>query len=218
MKRITKQDLPTILTEEVIEILVEMALEFPQTKEWHEIFNELDRRGQLIMVLDRVQERQKAIEQEKENTKTEEKKQAEEEQRKKFYENLNPYGFYGNMGQPQTVQDYKDRYGVWPPGYDERIIPGKLPDVLSKKQVKIIANIYIKYQAPQYWAEISSELKYKKKGQLMRVFKKVHELTGNNFPMYGNPLRAITPEEFKDRYDVWPPGYDKNEEKSTKDT
>jgi hypothetical protein len=27
--------------------------------------------------------------------------------------------FYGNMGQPETPTEFKNRYGVWPPGYDE---------------------------------------------------------------------------------------------------
>jgi len=27
--------------------------------------------------------------------------------------------FYGNMGQPETPQEFKNRFGVWPPGYDK---------------------------------------------------------------------------------------------------
>ncbi|PKB43042.1 hypothetical protein AX016_1224 [Cellulophaga sp. RHA19] len=27
--------------------------------------------------------------------------------------------FYGNMGEPETPSQFKSKYGVWPPGYDE---------------------------------------------------------------------------------------------------
>jgi hypothetical protein len=30
-----------------------------------------------------------------------------------------PHTFYGNMGQPDTPEEFKNRYEVWPPGYDK---------------------------------------------------------------------------------------------------
>ena len=42
MKRIRKEELPKILTDEIIDVLAEMALEFPQTNEWHQIAKSLD--------------------------------------------------------------------------------------------------------------------------------------------------------------------------------
>ena len=41
------------------------------------------------------------------------------ERKSNFYENPGPTGFYGNMGQPETVEEYKNRCGKYPPGYDE---------------------------------------------------------------------------------------------------
>jgi uncharacterized protein (DUF1778 family) len=123
MKRITIDDLPKVFSEDILNILVEMALEEPkQTFDWRDISIYLSEKdpSQLMMILDKVDERKKAIERAKEDAKSDEQKQVEEEQRKKFYENLDPFGFYGNMGEPETPQQYKDRYGVWPPNFDER--------------------------------------------------------------------------------------------------
>lgn len=117
MKRISIEELPDILTEDIIAILVDMALENPQSSQWHEVFDVLDERGQLMIVLDRARAKQKTIEQAKEDAKSEEQKLAEEEHKKKFYANLNPKDFFGNMGEPETPEQYKDKYGVWPPGY-----------------------------------------------------------------------------------------------------
>src|SRR5436189_4558923 len=111
MKRITKEELPETLTEGEINILIEMGMEFPQSKEWHDIFDYLIENNLPILrkILDEVGERKKIIEQVKEETKSEEQKRLEAEHNKKAYENLDPNGFYGNMGQPTGVYDYKDR-------------------------------------------------------------------------------------------------------------
>jgi len=120
MKRIVKKNLPEVLTDHIIEILVNMALEFPKTTlDWQEVSKLLEERGQLMLVLAKVNERKKNIEKAKENSKTSEEKIIEEQHRKNFYETLDPSGFYGNMGEPETIQQYKDKYGVWPPGYDQ---------------------------------------------------------------------------------------------------
>ncbi len=119
MKRLTKNELPIELSTEVINILVSMALEFPQTKEWHEIFDVLDERNQLIMILNKVEEAKKAIEKAKEGAKSEEQKRKEKEEWQEFVRNAAPHAFYGNIGEPETPQQYKDKYGMWPPGYDK---------------------------------------------------------------------------------------------------
>jgi hypothetical protein len=118
MKRITKNELPIELNTEIIEILVEMALEFPQTKEWHDVFDLLEERNQLMFILDIVEDRKKAIEKAREDAKSDEQKLREKEEWQQFLDNADPNGFYGNMGEPVTLEDYKLRYGVYPPGYD----------------------------------------------------------------------------------------------------
>jgi hypothetical protein len=119
MKRINKNELPQQLDAETVEILIEMALEFPQTKEWHSIFDLLEERNQLMFILDKVEDRKKAIEQAKEDAKSEEQKLKEKQDWQEFVKNADPHGFYGNMGQPVTLEDYKLRYGRYPVGYDE---------------------------------------------------------------------------------------------------
>ncbi len=120
MKKITKDDLPEVLTDEIENILVDMALEFPQSKEWQEIFDILDERGQLIKVLEKVRLKRKEIEQKSENSKSEEQKVKEKKDWEEFLKNVDPKNFYGNMGEPQTPEEYKNKYGTWPPGYDEK--------------------------------------------------------------------------------------------------
>lgn len=121
MKRITKAELPEVLTPDIINILIEMALEFPQTKEWHQIFDYLleNKFEQYRILSDKVEERKKAILKAKEDAKSEEQKRQEKQAWDEFVKNADPNGFYGNMGQPETPQEYKNRYGVWPPGYDK---------------------------------------------------------------------------------------------------
>ena len=121
MTRITKEELPDILTDEVIEILADMAMESPQSAEWSDIYDYLidNNYPSLRKVLDEVQHRHKEIEQAKEDAKSVEQKTRERKEWDEFVENADPKGFYGNMGQPETLQEYKNRYGAWPPGYDK---------------------------------------------------------------------------------------------------
>lgn len=118
MKRINPKELPYVLTEEIINTLALMADEIPQSKEWHDIFDLLSP-SNLRLIMDRKIEIQDQEEKKKYNSMTQEEKKEEEERHKRFYENLDPSGFYGNMGEPETPQQFKDKYGVWPPGYDK---------------------------------------------------------------------------------------------------
>ncbi|MEP6804118.1 MAG: hypothetical protein ABI892_06330 [Flavobacterium sp.] len=121
MKRITKAELPEILTDDIINILVEMAMEDPKlTFDWANISELLEERGQLKIILDKVRLIKKVIEQAKEDSKSEEKKKKEKEEWNEFVKNADPKEFYGNMGEPETPQQYKDKYGIWPPGSDEK--------------------------------------------------------------------------------------------------
>ena len=120
MIRFTKETLPEKLTEGVIEVLVEMALEEPKkTFDWAEVSEILDKRGELKKVLAEVRIAKNKIEQAKEDLKSPEQKAKEEREWKEFVRNADPHKFYGNMGEPTTPQEYKNRYGVWPPGYDK---------------------------------------------------------------------------------------------------
>lgn len=122
MKRITKEELPEVLTEDIITILVEMAMESPkETFRWRDISNYLSEHDYMSLekILDEVDKRQKVVEAAEENIKSEMQKEQEGKEWKEFIKNADPNKFYGNMGQPETPQEYKNRYGAWPLGYDE---------------------------------------------------------------------------------------------------
>lgn len=120
MKRIVKEELPEELNTEIINILVNMALESPKTTfDWAEISELLEERGQLMFILDKVEQRKKATEQAAEDAKSKKQKLKEKEEWQEFLKNVDPKKFYGNMGEPETPKEFKDKYGVWPPGYNK---------------------------------------------------------------------------------------------------
>lgn len=119
-KYIKAEDLPEILDEETIEILANMANEIPQSDEWHRIFDVLSYEN-LTKVMDKrltIQEWETEL---RKSQMTEAEKLEETRKMHAFKKEIeqNPHVFFGNMGQPETPQEFKNRYGVWPPGYDE---------------------------------------------------------------------------------------------------
>lgn len=118
MRIIKSEDLPEKLTPEIIDVLVEMAREFPKrTFDWAEVSEVLNDRGQLNIILDKVQQLDEEEERKKLNAKSDAEKNLESGLRQKFG-NSKPK-FIGNMGEPETVEEYKRKYGHYPPGYEE---------------------------------------------------------------------------------------------------
>lgn len=212
MKKIKPEDLPLKLTSEIIEILVGMAREFPKTDfSWRDVSNLLQERGQLDIILSEIRRTESAERQKLEESKTPEQREKEKKALEESYKNIDYTQFHGNMGQPETITEYKYRYGTWPPGYDERVNPYKLPEVLDEDQVTIIARLYLNREAPQYWSEIISQLK--NKSQLERVFNKVAEINMGVFPLHkvSGIYQKIDAKTFHAVYGVWPPGFDQGE-------
>jgi hypothetical protein len=121
-KFINPEDLPEILDENTINILVEMCEEFPKTDfSWVEVSELLLQRGQLNLILDIVQENEQIKLELRKSQMTEAEKLEEKQKMEALKQEIerNPQVFFGNMGQPDTPQEFKNRYGVWPPGYDE---------------------------------------------------------------------------------------------------
>ena len=110
--------MPEILTPDIIDILVLMSDEMPQSKEWQEIFKVLSD-DNYRKIVDRKIEMQREKSKQNESFKTEEQKQEEARIRAESNKNLDPNQFIGNMGQPETIEEYKNRYGAYPLGYDE---------------------------------------------------------------------------------------------------
>ena len=124
MKTIKPHEIPETLTDEIINILAEMSQAFPVTEEWRQVAEVLTDE-QLVKVNNRVSEINRKIEADRKAKMSEKEKAEEAEQWERIKNDNDPHRFYGNMGQPETPQEFKNRYGVWPPGYDEN--GNKLP-------------------------------------------------------------------------------------------
>ena len=106
MKKIIKaKDLPKELTEEMIQILVEMAMEFPKkTFDWIEVSDILEERGQLDIILDIVDVENKKIRTEKERQRWNSLSSEEQaEEKRKIEKSLQegPEVFRGNILQQE---------------------------------------------------------------------------------------------------------------------
>ncbi len=118
MKRYIKpEDLPDILDEKTINILAKMANEIPQSKEWHVIFDLLSYEN-IRKVMDKRIEIQTLDAEQRKLQMTEEENLDDEEKKQAFLKKLeeDPHYFYGNMSQPDTPEEFRSKFGVWPDG------------------------------------------------------------------------------------------------------
>ncbi|NJO01407.1 MAG: hypothetical protein HC880_06705 [Bacteroidia bacterium] len=118
MDKISAEEFPKKLTNKVIDILAKMLGEAPVSQEWIEINKKLTD-DQKFIIHERLSQLRKEREKTRIESMTKEDQLKEKKKREEFFENADPHKFYGNMGQPETPQEFKNRYGVWPPGYDE---------------------------------------------------------------------------------------------------
>lgn len=116
-KKNTAKDLPNILDEETIRILAEMANEIPQSEEWHKIFDILSYED-IRKIMDKRIEIQDLESEELKSQMTEEEKNINEQKKQEFLKKLeeDPNLFFGNMSRPDTPEEFKSRFGVWPDG------------------------------------------------------------------------------------------------------
>jgi hypothetical protein len=126
MKEYKPEELPEKLDDATITILAHMSMEFPINKNWR-IISEMLSDNDRILIRNRRSEIEREEIESRKASMTESEKMEQELKRKKMLEKLenDPHTFFGNMGQPETPQEFKNRYGVWPPGYDEN--GNKLP-------------------------------------------------------------------------------------------
>lgn len=109
MERLKPEELPEILTEEIIDILARMSEELPQSKEWQAI-NEKLSYSDYLKIAERKEQLQKLKHQEQVDRMTEEERREEEAKWKKALEDETP-GFRGNTGEPETQEEYDNKYG-----------------------------------------------------------------------------------------------------------
>ena len=118
MNRLKPESIPEVLTEDIIILLAHMAMEFPVTHEWKAVAKilSIDKR---ILVNNKISEIMRNENELRKASLSNKEKAAEEAKWERIRNDLDPHKFYGNMGQPTTVEEYKNRYGVYPPGYDK---------------------------------------------------------------------------------------------------
>jgi hypothetical protein len=121
-KYIKPEDLPEIIDEETINILAIMANEVPQSNEWHQIFDLLTYEN-LRKVMDKRIEIQTLESEQFKSQMTEEEKIIDEQKKQVLLKKLeeDPQYFYGNMSRPDTPEEFKSRFGVWPDGTDGEV-------------------------------------------------------------------------------------------------
>jgi hypothetical protein len=113
---LSPSDLPKNLNRDEIYELAELAMNYPLSDKWITMAKlltpeqkvEINRRIDLL----------KFKENKKEILKTE-SQGMDEKTWNEIKKTQEANEFYGNMGQPETPTEFKNRYGVWPPGYDE---------------------------------------------------------------------------------------------------
>lgn len=120
MEEIKLEDLTENLNDYTITILAKMSMLFPISENWRKISVMLSDKNRILIRNKRSEIEREEIES-KRNSMSEEEKKEQALKRKTMLEKLedNPNTFFGNMGQPETPQDFKNRYGVWPPGHDK---------------------------------------------------------------------------------------------------
>ncbi|WP_299104235.1 hypothetical protein [uncultured Tenacibaculum sp.] len=118
MKRIKPNEISENLSEEQLEILAKMANEIPVSNEWIECSKKLNEDQKSLVYRKRGELRERE-EEERLLKMTEEEKMKEDKKWQLWYSDIDSNSFHGNMGQPETPEEFKRRYGVWPSGHEE---------------------------------------------------------------------------------------------------
>ncbi|MFL0094283.1 hypothetical protein [Tenacibaculum maritimum] len=98
IKRIKLEELPDVLTDDVVKILAYMSNEIPPSKEWKEISGNLNDED-FWRIVDKKSEIQMREHQQWLDSLSEEEKKEEKRKGKKAQND--PDGFYGNMENPE---------------------------------------------------------------------------------------------------------------------
>lgn len=113
---LTPLDFPKILSRQELDSLADMAIKSPLGENWIAISKLLtpEQKVEINRRIDTIKFNKGAN-----KNLTNEGQGMNEETWNKIKEGNEASKFYGNMGQPETPEEYKARYGVWPPGYDK---------------------------------------------------------------------------------------------------
>lgn len=115
MKDFNPDDFPKNLSVEEIQNLTELEIKNPIGEIWKQIAARLTSEQKIR--INRNIERKHYPESEK--LASFQKKPMDDETWERLIKEQEVNKFYGNMGQPETPLEFKNRYGVWPSGFDE---------------------------------------------------------------------------------------------------
>jgi hypothetical protein len=100
-----------------IQQLAEMALKNPLSEPWITI-NRFLTAEQKVQVNQRIESIKYELFQKKRSS-IPEAQGMDEKTWNEIKRQQEVHKFYGNMGQPETPEEFKNRYGVWPPGFKD---------------------------------------------------------------------------------------------------
>ncbi len=100
-----------------IQRLAEMVMKNPLSERWKAI-NRLLTTGQKVQVNQRIDSIKYESSQKKKSS-VPEGQGMDEKTWNEIKRQHEAHKFYGNMGQPETPEEFKNRYGVWPPGFKD---------------------------------------------------------------------------------------------------
>lgn len=115
----------------------------------------------------------------------------------------------------------------------DKLNPDEFPKNLTELDVEKLAELVIKNPISDNWKQISKNLTAEQKNRINRKVdtknyrnteklasfnkKSMDDKTWNELiaqkegeKFYGNMGEPTTPSEFKNKYEIWPPGYDEN--------
>lgn len=109
MSEISPDDFPKFLTREDIEKLSALVIKNPIATEWKMIASRLTPE-QKVAINKRVDDKKLSKQR---STQSDAKLPIDDETWEDMKKRVEAAKFYGNMGQPETPEEYKNRYGVW---------------------------------------------------------------------------------------------------------
>jgi|688.fasta_scaffold1449686_1 hypothetical protein len=116
MNELDSSSLPRNLNRNELIELAKLAIGFPLSEKWIAI-SKLLTPEQKVEINKRIESLK--FEKDKKRNLKPESQGMDEKTWNEIKEAQEAHKFYGNMGQPDTPIQFKNRYGVWPPGYDE---------------------------------------------------------------------------------------------------
>ena len=114
MKEVDPNNFPKYLSDDDYEALVRLVMKNPISALWKQVVVNLTPEQKI-----EINRRVRNLNDMANNSALNSRRAMSDDEWEDKKRELEAHKFYGNMGQPETPEQFKDRYGVWPPGYGE---------------------------------------------------------------------------------------------------